>query len=225
MKRARWLGLVLLCGVASAQSYTRFPSKGGVTIATGIGASPTAAGMSLVSGALTLQPADATHPGAVTTGAQTIAGTKTLTGDVVMSASKIKGTFTAPQFIDMNFGSNGIRLATGSVAGGDIGLTDQGGNYFLHINTQGIFVNNVENPVPSVHHAQTGSAQAIEFGAKALTAGAASVTFATAFGAAPTCVCQDTTATAAAQCSTSATTLTLAGTSTDSLAWFCIGTK
>lgn len=44
------------------------------------GSSPSSSGGSLSGQVLTLQPADATHPGAVTTGAQTIAGLKTLSG-------------------------------------------------------------------------------------------------------------------------------------------------
>lgn len=47
------------------------------------GSTPDAKGASLAGQVLTLQPADATHPGAVTTGTQTFAGDKTFTGNVV----------------------------------------------------------------------------------------------------------------------------------------------
>jgi hypothetical protein len=58
-------------------------NTGDVTLAA-VGTSPTAAAASLSGQILTLQPADATHPGVLTTGTQTIAGDKTLTGSTIM---------------------------------------------------------------------------------------------------------------------------------------------
>lgn len=224
MRRTLFLAFLLVTGLAAAQGLPRPSSGSSVTIASGIGSSPAAAGMTLSAGTLTLQPADATHPGIVTTGAQTIAGNKTLTGNLVMSASQIKGTWTTPQLIDMNYGSNGIRFGTGSNGGGDFIFTDLGQNTYMHSAQGGLWVTNLEHPVPFVHRAQTAVAQAIEFGSTALSSGAATATFARAFTAAPKCICQDTTAAATVQCSTSTTTLTLAnGTGTDSITWFCIG--
>jgi hypothetical protein len=53
-----------------------------------VGSSPNAYGMSLSDhGVLNLQPADATHPGAVTTGTQTIAGAKTFSGAGTFSST------------------------------------------------------------------------------------------------------------------------------------------
>lgn len=68
-------------------------SGGGGTITVGtFGSSPNADGASASGSTITLQPADATHPGLLTTGAQSIAGAKTFTGAI--SASNLSGTNT-----------------------------------------------------------------------------------------------------------------------------------
>lgn len=59
-------------------------NTGDVTLAA-VGSSPSANGASLSGQALTLQPADGTHPGAVTAGTQTIGGDKTFTGTTVVT--------------------------------------------------------------------------------------------------------------------------------------------
>lgn len=56
-------------------------NTGDVSIGT-FGSSPDAKGASLSGQAITMQPADGTHPGMLTTGSQTIAGAKTFTGTV-----------------------------------------------------------------------------------------------------------------------------------------------
>lgn len=56
-------------------------NTGDVTLAA-VGSSPSANGASLTAQALTLQPADGTHPGLVTSGTQTIGGAKTFSGGV-----------------------------------------------------------------------------------------------------------------------------------------------
>lgn len=66
-------------------------NTGDVTLAA-VGSSPNANAASLSGQQLTLQPADATNPGVVTTGAQTIAGTKTFSGNI--SAANLSGTNT-----------------------------------------------------------------------------------------------------------------------------------
>jgi trimeric autotransporter adhesin len=103
-------------------------NTGDVTL-TAVGATPNANGASLSGQALTLQPADSTNPGVLTTGAQTIAGSKTFTsaiiGNVSGSATSITGinpvstggtgstTFTQNSFIYFN-GTNLVN---------DIGIT------------------------------------------------------------------------------------------------------
>lgn len=56
------------------------------------GSTPDAKGATLTAGALALQPADGTHPGAVSTGVQSFGGNKTFTGTV--AASNLSGTNT-----------------------------------------------------------------------------------------------------------------------------------
>lgn len=65
------------------------PADGGILTFATVGSSPTAAGASVSGTVATLQPADATNAGVVSTGAQTIAGVKTLTSAPVMSGASI----------------------------------------------------------------------------------------------------------------------------------------
>lgn len=66
-------------------------SSGVLSIAN-VGSSPNAAGMTLAGTVLNLQPADATNPGVLTAGVQTIGGNKTFTGSI--SAANLSGTNT-----------------------------------------------------------------------------------------------------------------------------------
>ena len=70
--------LALTSDITGTNSGT---NTGDVTLSA-VGSSPSANGAVLTGQALALQPADATHPGVVTTGTQSIAGTKTFTGTV-----------------------------------------------------------------------------------------------------------------------------------------------
>lgn len=62
-------------------------STGSSLTAGSAGSSPNSAGATISGGVLTLQPADATNPGIVSTGTQTIAGAKTLTGALTVNNS------------------------------------------------------------------------------------------------------------------------------------------
>lgn len=62
---------------------------------TAVGSAPNDNGDLLVGQVLTLEPADATHPGLLTAGAQSIGGAKTFTGAI--TASNISGTNTGDQ--------------------------------------------------------------------------------------------------------------------------------
>lgn len=79
-------------GTASASNLSG-TNTGDVTL-TAVGAAPSANGATLSGQALTLQPADATHPGVVTTGAQTIAGAKTFSSTIVGDISGNAATVT-----------------------------------------------------------------------------------------------------------------------------------
>jgi hypothetical protein len=68
-------------------------NTGDVTL-TAAGSTPAAAGASLSGQALTLQPADATNPGIVSTGAQTFAGAKTFSSTIVGSINGNAATVT-----------------------------------------------------------------------------------------------------------------------------------
>jgi hypothetical protein len=66
-----------------ATQYVQYPSGAGVSTVGAVGSSPNANGASISSSTLTLQPADATNPGVVTSGTQTIGGTKTFSGQLI----------------------------------------------------------------------------------------------------------------------------------------------
>jgi hypothetical protein len=63
-------------------------NTGDITLGS-FGSSPSANGASLSGQVLTIQPADSTHPGSVSTGAQTLAGAKTFTDDLSVNSNNI----------------------------------------------------------------------------------------------------------------------------------------
>ncbi len=91
-------GPISATNVAGTQSGT---NTGDITLAS-VGSSPAAAGASLTNQVLTLQPADGSNPGVVTTGAQTIGGAKTFSGGVVIGAAgtALSDSFAASAAID-----------------------------------------------------------------------------------------------------------------------------
>lgn len=177
--------------------------------------------------------ASASSAGTVTTGTQTFAGTKTFANDVVMTGKFFGLWGGTPQFIDMNYASNGVQIRTASVGGGDVTVSDAGGNLFMHSNAQGLTVNSVENPVLTFHVAKSGTPKAVEADRNAANAsGVLAVTFATAFTVAPACQCTDENATpATAPCvittapSTTGVTFFAGAARADTVGWFCIGSK
>lgn len=76
--------------VWNGSAWVTITTDGGVTTIGPVGSSPSANGGSITGVTLTLQPADATHPGLITTGTQSIAGAKTFTGAI--AASNYSGT-------------------------------------------------------------------------------------------------------------------------------------
>ena len=73
-----------------------------------VGSTPAAAGASLgTDGTLTLQPADGTHGGVVSTSAQTLAGSKTLTSQLVVTGAAAALTGTVQATMALFFGSFG----------------------------------------------------------------------------------------------------------------------
>jgi hypothetical protein len=78
-------------GASNFSGSSSGTNTGDVTL-TAVGSSPNANAASLSGQVLTLQPADGTNPGVVTTGTQTFAGAKTFSGAI--SASNLSGTNT-----------------------------------------------------------------------------------------------------------------------------------
>lgn len=97
-------------------------NSGDVTIAA-FGAAPAANGATIAGQAITMQPADATHPGMVTTGAQPIAGVKTFSSPPLLSSL----TASLPLKLDgsKNMLAQAIALG-GSEVSGTLGATNGG---------------------------------------------------------------------------------------------------
>lgn len=133
--------------------------------------------------------------------------------------------------------SQGMQFSGSStfiVGGGNgalVQLGDNSGNIYAKFGTTGITTASVNNPVTVVHAAQTTSAVAMEFGRTAASAGGAlTVTFATAFAAAPSCVCTDENAVPVicgitTAPTTGAVVLGITAARADTLDWTCIGLK
>lgn len=113
----------------------------GVTIGA-FGSTPNANGLSIASGVLTLQPADATRPGALTVDAQTVTGAKKFTTKIdatgTQSTGGIGGDF-APAFgIHFPASDNTIHYRTGSVGGGSHQFGDVSGTTMTRISSDGL---------------------------------------------------------------------------------------
>lgn len=96
-------------------SWSTVAGGGGVTTMAAVGSSPNANGASISGTTLTLQPASASHPGVVTTGAQTFAGGKTFSSVI---------TTTLATSTDANTGTASVYLRDGG-AGGRVGIGKQ----------------------------------------------------------------------------------------------------
>lgn len=106
-------GAKTFTGAISASNLSG-TNTGDATIAT-FGSSPANSGATISGQAITMQPADATHPGEVTTGTQSFAGAKTFTGAV--AASNLSGTNTG----DVSLGAFGAAPAsTGATLAGQV---------------------------------------------------------------------------------------------------------
>ena len=228
------------CSLSATCAAKRFSLNAGnllclnrTACTTTVSASATTAGMVLNSGVAN----------SGTNAAYTFGTTNALSGSTNLAAfinggttklridddGQILGTFATPQLINMAYGANGIQLATGSSGGGDVVVTDSGGNVFMKVGSATIAQGAANNPVPVLHAAQSTAAQAMEHGKTAATAGALAVTFATAFASAPTCTCVITAAVPVACGITTAANTTsvtfTAGAGTDVINWICIGAK
>lgn len=91
-------------------------NTGDITLAT-VGSTPAAAGASLSSQVLTLQPADATNAGVVSTTTQTFAGTKTFNTQITGSISGSSGSFTGSLSGDVTGTQSATAIAASVVTG------------------------------------------------------------------------------------------------------------
>jgi hypothetical protein len=132
---------------------------GGLSV-TAVGSSPAAAGASVSGNALTLQPADGSHPGVVSLSTQTLgAGVKTLAGVVSATGVGINGAAESVQGVSNAGGSTVVR-------GTNIYLQGQGGAAATSVTANGPVV------VPRLDMGTLGSAQAIGSSGSDLTIGA-----------------------------------------------------
>jgi len=100
----------------------------GVTSFGAVGAAPSANGATVSGAVATLQPADATHPGVVTALAQSFAGAKTFTSDLLVNNSGDKVMVGAPG----GAGFPGIWLNQSSPASNNFCLGDFAGESYLN---------------------------------------------------------------------------------------------
>lgn len=120
-------GVGFFSSTLSASNFSGSSSgtnTGDVTLAA-VGSAPSGNGASLSGQVLTLQPADGTHPGLLTSGSQSIGGAKTFTGAI--SASNLSGTNTGDQTITLtgdvtgsgtgSFATTLATVATGATVG------------------------------------------------------------------------------------------------------------
>ena len=91
---------------------------------TAVGSTPNANGASVASDVITLQPADATHPGLTTAVAQTIGGAKTFAAAPILSTGVFGNTPSSPQFMTINAsGVLGSQAAAQIVTSGTVTAT------------------------------------------------------------------------------------------------------
>lgn len=84
-------------------------SSGGVDTIGAFGSSPTANAATIAGTTITLQPADGTHPGAITSGTQTLGGNKTFSGSI--SASNLSNTNSGDVTLGGTATSGGLTLS------------------------------------------------------------------------------------------------------------------
>lgn len=122
-------------GYLTSSDWSTFNSKQAAVSFAAVGSSPSANGGGISGGVITLQPADGSNPGLVTSGTQTLGGNKTFSGDVIVSTlnASTPGTSVDPGIFVIPSGSNkfGIGLGTASKPG----IVGFGGFEFLIFNT------------------------------------------------------------------------------------------
>jgi hypothetical protein len=117
-------------------------------ISTGVVGTSNANGISISNNVISLSPADATNPGIITTSAQTIAGAKTLTGDLIVNGNLTNASLTASKVVftdaSKNLSSTGI-----------VGVT-QGGTGLSTIPLNAVMIGNGNSGIATVSPTTTG---------------------------------------------------------------------
>ncbi len=113
-------------GIAAAIAGTDYQVPGsyvGPLSFTAVGSSPNANGASVTGSSITLQPADASNPGLVTTGAQAFAGVKTFTDPVVGTQSSSDNSTKAASTAYVQTGLAQLNPADAVYAASTVGIT------------------------------------------------------------------------------------------------------
>jgi hypothetical protein len=117
-------------------------------ISTGVVGTSNANGISISNNVISLSPADATNPGIITTSTQTIAGAKTLTGDLIVNGNLTNASLTASKVVftdaSKNLSSTGI-----------VGVT-QGGTGLSTIPLNAVMIGNGNSGIATVSPTTTG---------------------------------------------------------------------
>lgn len=158
-------------------------------------------------------------------GAVTIGGTNA--NAITYGNGTINHTFNGANF---QFGASTREslTATSAAAGGTPTITAAnaaGTNVGIDLIPKGTgALQNNGQVIPSVHTVT--AQQALEYGTTTLVGGTSTVTFGTAFGAAPQCACTNKSNEAVPKCTTTTTQLTVTvGSSTDTVAYICLGQR
>jgi hypothetical protein len=212
-------------GCLSSADWTTFNGKQAAITVGAPAAATDSNGATLSAGTFTLEQADSTHPGIVTTGTQTVAGNKTFTGTLTVTSQtpslKSVNCSGSPCQVFSTTSGQGLQIEgncnSGVGAAGAILLGNQN-----TLNSTDVLVRFFNGSSDAVDVYSDGSIIAAS-GSKSR----GTITLSTGTGTATVlsgaiCVCTDTTANASVKCSVSSTTLTASGTGSDVIAYICL---
>jgi hypothetical protein len=109
-------------------------SGGGSVAFAAVGSTPNSAGGSAAGSTITLQPADGTHPGVVTSGTQTIGGAKTFSGNVIAESFYASTTLHGFSYSAAN------TVVSAPTAGAALFQDSQNGAHWALVNVNGVEV-------------------------------------------------------------------------------------
>ena len=130
----------LTAAQAAIAAVTTGTNSGDVTL-TAVGASPSANAATLSGQALTLQPADNTHPGVVTTTTQVFAGDK-----------QFNGTVTLSQQLFLNGGISYTPTVNSTLTGSNADISTHATDYFILTNASLVSIASINNQTIATGH-------------------------------------------------------------------------